>query len=262
MWVTRLICYFLLGLVIFIVLMFGFRHQNRRLYQVTAVLQKMISSAPEPAHPLGTYSSHKQAIAQRQQHLRKQYQQTKTAHKRKIMLDSAGKYLSQAIVHELIPYWYGTQWSFEGHTETPQQGEIACGYFVSTVLNHAGFHLNRYKMAQQSPLPEVLTIHQQPTPIIFQAETAEAFCDSVQTHLPEGLYIFGLTNHMGFLWSHAQEVYLIHSGYIFPARKVLIEKATQSPLLYNPVECRLGAISTNPILIHQWLMGISVAVKK
>jgi hypothetical protein len=35
-------------------------------------------------------------------------------------------------------------------SETPGRGEIACGYFVSTVLRDAGFGVERVRLAQQA----------------------------------------------------------------------------------------------------------------
>jgi len=54
------------------------------------------------------------------------------------------------IVDDIIPYWYGTPWEFYGTTEKPKQGSIACGYFVSTILKHAGYNVEKNKMAQQA----------------------------------------------------------------------------------------------------------------
>ncbi|WMJ72126.1 hypothetical protein RCC89_02925 [Cytophagaceae bacterium ABcell3] len=53
----------------------------------------------------------------------------------RISEDSVGRVFSDYLVNKLIPYWYGTKWDFEGHTDVPGKGEIACGYFVSTTLN-------------------------------------------------------------------------------------------------------------------------------
>ena len=38
------------------------------------------------------------------------------------------------LVRDIIPQWYGTKWSFDGYSEIPKSGSIACGYFVSTSL--------------------------------------------------------------------------------------------------------------------------------
>ena len=58
--------------------------------------------------------------------------------------------LLDTVRDELIPPWVGTEWAFYGTTQTPGEGEIACGYFVSTVLRDAGVKVERVKLAQQA----------------------------------------------------------------------------------------------------------------
>lgn len=257
--------YFLLLFLAVLLLAFALRHENRHLYGAVSTVKKIVTpltidSSAITTSPQGGYAVRKRAINQMKGHWHGSYQRAFNSDQKKLVLDSARNYFTQALVNQLIPHWYGTVWSFEGHTETPQQGEIACGYFVSTLLNHAGLQLNRYKMAQQNPVNEVRTLHQQENSIFFEAETAHGFRDSVKRNLKEGLYIFGLTNHVGFLLHHQSEVYLIHSNYLFPFRKVIVELASQSPLLFHPKECILGDITHNDKLMRQWLSGKPVAI--
>lgn len=58
--------------------------------------------------------------------------------------------LLTAFDQNLFPIWSGTPWNFYGTTETPQEGHIACGYFVSTLMRDAGFDVERVKLAQQA----------------------------------------------------------------------------------------------------------------
>ena len=58
--------------------------------------------------------------------------------------------LFNSMIDSIFPAWMGTNWDFNGTSNVPKQGEIACGYFVSTTLKHVGFNLNRYKLAQQA----------------------------------------------------------------------------------------------------------------
>src|SRR6187455_2399459 len=44
---------------------------------------------------------------------------------------------TSAVVETIIPGWIGTAWNFNGTSEKPQQGSIACGYFVTTILRDA-----------------------------------------------------------------------------------------------------------------------------
>src|SRR5690606_907796 len=73
-------------------------------------------------------------------------------------LDSVMEVFTLKLLNEIIPYWYGTEWDFEGHTAIPNEGKIACGYFVSTTLRDMGLNINRYKLAQQHGLNEARTI--------------------------------------------------------------------------------------------------------
>ena len=44
-----------------------------------------------------------------------------------------------ALRDDLLPAWNGTAWAMNGTSQVPGRGSIACGYFVSTTLMHAGF---------------------------------------------------------------------------------------------------------------------------
>ncbi len=54
-------------------------------------------------------------------------------------------YLEETLVEDIFNYWYGTPWDFNGTTNIPNQGSIACGYFVTTTLKHLGFNIPRFK---------------------------------------------------------------------------------------------------------------------
>ena len=46
----------------------------------------------------------------------------------------ASQLLFSNLADSVFPAWYGTKWDFNGHTNVPKEGLIACGYFVSTTL--------------------------------------------------------------------------------------------------------------------------------
>lgn len=73
-------------------------------------------------------------------------------------IDSISNCFLDTLINHIVHHWHNTTWAFEGYTNTPIQGEIACYYFVSTTLKYFEFNLYRYKMAQQAGLNEVLSI--------------------------------------------------------------------------------------------------------
>src|SRR5439155_7363595 len=64
--------------------------------------------------------------------------------------DRARRVLVAALVDDLVPAWAGTPWDYYGTSTKPRQGAIACGYFVTTVLEHLGLRLPRARLAQQA----------------------------------------------------------------------------------------------------------------
>jgi hypothetical protein len=76
--------------------------------------------------------------------------QTLYASKEQRNYDLLEKRFVSIIVDSVFPYWHGTQRDFNGTTQTPRKGSIACGYFVSTVLRDAGIQLNRIKLGQSA----------------------------------------------------------------------------------------------------------------
>ena len=78
--------------------------------------------------PTGTYTTNCAAIKRNRTTLAGLYAQ------QKVSFDSVQHYFTESLLNGILPHWYGTVWSFDGHTSTPGTGEIACGYLVSTTL--------------------------------------------------------------------------------------------------------------------------------
>ena len=169
-----------------------------------------------------------------------------------ISLDSVGKVFTQELLNEIIPHWFGTPWAFSGHTETPRKGEIACGYFVSTTLLHAGLPLNRFRLAQQSPEDEALMLSLGDTVWVTQRDHARQALDAWRTTLRDGLYFIGLgQSHVGFLFKSGNGVYLIHSNYNFP-QQVMVQRAEESVLM-GFQQFHLTDLTFNHKLLQYWL---------
>ncbi|MDG1333403.1 MAG: hypothetical protein P8P74_13790 [Crocinitomicaceae bacterium] len=169
---------------------------------------------------------------------------------------SSGEDFENYLVNEIIPHWYGTEWDFNGYTAVPNQGVIACGYFVSTTLLHMGINVNRYKMAQQAGLYEAQTL-------ALSEENYRTIrgVDSLKVILKrdysDGIYFVGLDNHVGYLYIKDQIPYFIHSNYI--EDKVMIEKAFYAPAFESGIYV-VAEISTNEELMERWRSGQTVPV--
>lgn len=167
-----------------------------------------------------------------------------------------GKALEDYLLNQIIPHWYGTEWDFNGYTSVPNQGVIACGYFVSTTLEHVGFRINRYTMAQQAGLHEAQTLalgNESNYETIYGIDVLK----EKMTSYEDGLYFVGLDNHVGYLYRKEGELYFIHSNYI--EDKVMIEKAIYAPAFQSNVYV-VAKISTNEDLLSKWRKNEQITV--
>lgn len=173
-------------------------------------------------------------------------------------IDSASNYIYHQLLNEIAPFWYGTPWDFNGYTNIPNDGVIACGYFVSTTLKHADFNLNRYKMAQQAGLIEAKMLQNKARIKIFSKETFKSLKQKLNTIYTDGLYFVGLDNHVGFVLIKDKEIYFLHSSYY--ENRVMIELAEKSVCFRSNLYV-FAEITTNKKLIKKWIFNEKLKVK-
>jgi|GEM_PF-1132816 len=173
-----------------------------------------------------------------------------------------GKRFEASLMDEIIPHWYGTKWSFEGHTDQPGEGEIACSYFTSTTLQHAGVNLNRYQLAQQSPKSEAQTLALGQPILEVSGESSTENLEVMKANLADGISFVGLgSSHVGFLLKRKNELFFLHSSYFTPGT-VIIELASKSPVFCAYDEYYIVELSKNEVFLKRWLNNQKIEVIK
>lgn len=177
---------------------------------------------------------------------------------RACVLSSAGKSMETSLINEVFPFWYGTPWTFEGHTNVPNQGTVACGYFVSTTLKHIGVNVNRYHLAQQNPENEAKTVACGAAVYFFQDVSVPQLHDTLLRTFEDGLYFIGLDNHVGYMLKRMDEVFFIHSNYV-GSGGVTVERILWSTA-FPSTTYWIAPISNNHSLVEKWVSGEEVIV--
>ncbi len=150
----------------------------------------------------------------------------------------------------IFPYWYGTAWNFNGISETPLQGSIACGYFVTTTLRDAGFPVQRISWAQE---PSSVLIEKVCKPSsIKMFSDIESLKDYLKNEPNHNLYILGLDNHVGFVTKENDTLFFIHSSYSGEqmVKKDFLEKAVPVTSSHSFL---IGNVLDNTTLLKRWL---------
>ena len=189
-----------------------------------------------------------------QKEYQKQLEIIKSKKKNIECIDSLGIYLHTQLTSEVFPALYGTEWDYNGYTNTPREGIVACGYFVSTTLKHVGFNLNLFDLAKMYSSSIVKSLC--PIPATFNN------IDNMFAHILENdnhLYVVGLSSHVGFIEKKDRAIYFIHSNYIGP---VAVEKelAKNSDALNSSNVFVLGNITGTPELMKKWRDNIKINI--
>ncbi|MBU0558463.1 MAG: hypothetical protein KKG93_02590 [Bacteroidetes bacterium] len=203
------------------------------------------------------YQNSKNKMAQLKSRLYNDYTAINDSLKKEILLDSIMTLFSDKLLNEIVPYWYGTEWDFNGYTAIPNKGKIACGYFVSTTLKDMGLNVNKYKLAQQGPENEAKSIAILSKNMFALEMTNFNNISELLKEITDGLYFVGLDFHVGYFYKNKSENYFIHSNYI--DGKVMIEMAEHSDAFVSS-RYDFSKISANKEIALSWINSTEIKI--
>lgn len=209
-------------------------------------------------YPKQDYTAAKRSIANGRNHFKEALNQCNTQKETDSVLKAASDFFTESLLNDIIPHWYGTTWDYNGYTDIPGDGQVACGYFVSTTLKHCGLNVNRYDLARAYSLKSVKVLHG-PNEIDLSGKGLDHTIDYLLKQDVDGFYAVGLDNHIGFLLKRHDQVYFIHSSYIEPVA-VCIEPAKNARALMGHNSYVLAQLSGNEYFIRKWVKHSSFDV--
>lgn len=165
----------------------------------------------------------------------------------------------QWLEQSAFPTWSGTPWDFNGTSTTPREGKIACGYLVSTVLLHAGFKLERVRLAQQASANIVSTLARGSKVTRFTPRDNAHALEQMRAKLSDGLYVVGFDYHVGFLRLDGDTATFCHASFIAPG-----VATCEDPLPSGAFASRLYVVADalNDAVLDDWLAGRAIKTIK
>ncbi len=186
------------------------------------------------------------------EHYAERYRQANHDAQKKAVITEARELLEHSLP-EIMRCWLGTPWDFNGTATTPGEGKIACGYFVTTVLEGAGFRIERTTLAQQASQQILRTLLPQDDLRIRVGVPYKTFRFETTRGRP-GIYLVGLDTHVGFVVVKQQDFRFIHSSGSQPW--CVVDEGSEQALVLERSNYRvLGNITGNDEVIRRWLMG-------
>jgi len=206
-----------------------------------------------------TYMQVKQRFQKNQEKLNSEYSTAESGVEKEKIVNDAREFVFSAIRDVIFPRWIGTAWDFNGTTEVPGQGKIACGYFVTTVLRDAGLKVERFRLAQQTSERIVLSLTAEEHVRRYSHVSIEAFCQAVK-NWGEGCFVVGLDCHVGFIINDDSGLFFVHSSYMDPYAVVKEPALESRPLIHSEYRV-LGKLSADDELLKAWILGRSIKTK-
>ena len=169
------------------------------------------------------------------------------------LIGEARRAILKTLVEDVFPAWYGTPWDFNGISQTPGEGQIACGYFVTTTLRDAGFDLPRVKLAQQASQTIITSLTGRESISISAGKPIKEIEAQVRES-GAGLYIVGLDSHVGFIVNDGRSLAFVHSSYYSPPRAVVAETTdSNNPLAQS--NYRVVGKVLDDFMVRKWIRG-------
>lgn len=185
------------------------------------------------------------------------HRKARTAAERETVEREARSFLETALP-AMMQCWLGTPWDFHGTAKGPGQGKIACGYFVATVLQDAGFKVDRYKLAQQPSENILRSFLPKKACTLTIGKDYQSFATDVE-RLDPGIYVVGLDTHVAFLVVGDDGFRFIHSSGSRPWC-VVDESRAQAAVLQRSKWRMLGNLTASPAVLKRWLKSEKIPV--
>ncbi|MFH0894880.1 MAG: hypothetical protein V2A54_10640 [Bacteroidota bacterium] len=171
--------------------------------------------------------------------------------KKKDLIVEARNFVFTTITKDIFDFWYGTPWDFNGTTKVPKQGKIACGYFITTILQAGGFDIPRVAWAQLAA--EAIVKKMTPDIKRFNNRPVSEVEDYIGGR-DDGLYIVGLDCHVGFIYKKGSKIKFVHSNYYKKEEGVMSENLdTTNPL--KDSKYRVIGRLLDDAMMKKWLMN-------
>lgn len=139
-------------------------------------------------------------------------------------------------------------------TRVPGKGSIACGYFVNTVLQDAGFNIPRILWSQLAAERMILKV----APHVRRFRDVSVV--TVEQWLAEqgdGLYAVGLDSHVGFVTRRKGINRFVHSNYYQRDIGVMAEPLSgHNPFAHS--RYRVIGKLLDDAMMRAWLQGTSL----
>jgi hypothetical protein len=178
------------------------------------------------------------------------------------VLGRAARSMEQTLTRDVLPQWLGVPWGNGANSLARDpfgdDATVNCGSFVVAVLAHIGFQFRNRDLLAQAPALRILEASL-PEGAISRWQGSVAALERWLLQRGNGVYLLGLSRHIGFAVVKDGDVRLVHASR--SAGRVISERFTTSTAL---LRSRRGGlflgelVPGDPIVARRWLDGVKL----
>ncbi|MEZ7955678.1 MAG: hypothetical protein QMC23_03345 [Rubritalea sp.] len=225
---------------------------KRDQWGISALFQKYLTQENKPKPDPAKYASLIAQLNADRSQLKNRYLSAETRTIQQQIISEASTLLEDRLP-PMMRCWLGHPWDFNGIATIPGEGEIACGYFVSTIMRDAGFKINRIRVAQQPSQNIIRTFVDNQEFYEIKTNTPyQKYVDDITKNY-QGIQIVGLDKHVAFIVIKDGQMRFIHSGGL--QKCVVDEGRSEAHSLENSNYRVISNISRNRNAIKKWILG-------
>ena len=224
--------------------------------QVTGSLQISVRKSPKPDP--ATYKTLVSDLQRWRKELAERHRKAKNDAGR-IAVERDARIILETALPAMMRCWLGTPYDFNGTASKPGSGNIACGYYVATVLMDAGFKVDRYQLAKQPSENILRSFLKKESCALSIGKPYDVFTADLANAEP-GIYLVGLDTHVAFAVISTEGFQLIHASGSRPWR-VVEEGPAEAGVLQRSKWRMIGNLTADPPLIRRWLKGEKILVR-
>ena len=220
------------------------------------IYRLFLSPTEQAAQAKGEYENLLGEIRRMQAGFAGRYAKAISQDARHRVVDEAREAVRDVLVSKVFPLWRGTRTAYNGVTQVPRNGEIACGFFVSTILDHLGFEVERVALARSPALTIIQALSSpQGRSTVPASQPVDRLAEALEK-AGQGVYLIGLDHHVGFVVYDQDGMEIHHAG----AFRVVGEDIHRShAVLYESEKGKFLGRLFEDHMMEAWLTGRSLS---
>ncbi|MGB0840071.1 MAG: hypothetical protein ACPGXL_08025 [Chitinophagales bacterium] len=220
--------------------------------------QNLVPYKEQKYATFGAYQLVLSEIQSRKKHYAIRYHNAVSFTEKQAVLENAAVDLEQAILKEVITFWYNTSFTKKEMTRknrntsffsSPSTTDMTGVEFVHTIMRQADLPISTNKSKRGYDLINELCAPQ----LVSAFDDVPAVEQFINTQ-GEGLYILAFENHLAFVGFINQNISIIHSTREAP-HKVVRLPIKGAKIFNTPGPYHIGKLEHNTELMKRWLLG-------